>query len=61
MKYLLKIVLLTILFIPIALVDLLRAVWLFNATKLIDFWHSYKSVVRENYDYATGARRPRRF
>ena len=61
MKYLLKIVLLTILFIPMALVDLFRAAWIFDSTEIKKFWGSYKRIVKQNYYHAFGIKRPSRF
>ena len=61
MKYLLKIVLLSILLIPFSLVDMCKAVWLFDNKDLKALWFNYKRAVKSNYRAAFGIRRPSTF
>ena len=61
MKYLVKIILMTIVIIPVLLVDSLRALWDYNTTVLKQSWSMYTGAVTSNWNKLCGIKRPTRF
>ena len=61
MKYLVKIILMTIVIIPVLLVDALRALWDYNTTVLKQSWSMYTGAVKSNWNKLCGIKRPTRF
>jgi hypothetical protein len=64
MKYLLKILLLCVAFIPISLWFILVYIWTFDSSELKQLWHDFKETIDYNYRRAFGygkRRGPRTF
>lgn len=61
MKYLVKIILMTLVIIPVLLVDALRALWDYNTTVLKQSWSMYTGAVKSNWNKLRGVERPIRF
>lgn len=61
MKYLVKIILMTLVIIPVLLVDALRALWDYNTTAVKQSWSMYTNAVTSNWNKLRGVKRPTRF
>ena len=61
MKYILKIVALSIIVIPMLTVDFFKGLWDFNFDDMHKLVANYKRTVRQNWIKAFGISRPTRF
>jgi len=61
MKYILQILLMTIVIIPVLLVDCFRALWDFDIAVLKQSRDMYTRAVQSNWNKLRGVKRPTRF
>lgn len=61
MKYILQILLTTIVIIPILLIDAIKALWNFKPGPVKDSWKMYTRALQSNWNKLRGVERPIRF
>ena len=61
MKYLLKIILMTLVIIPVLLIDSLRALWDLNTTAVKQSYNMYTNALKVNWYKLRGIQRPVKF